>query len=836
MSSKIFFLTLIVLILIPQFCFGLTVTAHVDKYKISQEDSVLLNVDVDGGKADIDVSMVKDFKIISRGTSISSNYINGKYSSTATYQYILLPLSNGELKIPAIRAKRKGQTAFTKEITVFVTDHIAEPGKVKALFAKSFVTKDELFTGEQTIFTLKFFTSKKLSSIGFESAPEFKGFFAKQFEHEKTYSQIINGIQFNVTEVNYLIIPSNPGTFTIDPAVLIAKVIKRSGFNDSFFFSDRSTPVRVISNPVEIKVLSLPQFQGFKNFDLYNFDNQNQSLQGNKAIKFSGLTGKFNIISNIDKTNLKAGESATLTIKISGTGNIMDAGLPQMDFDQNVFKVYDDNPVDKIELSQQGYTGYKIFKKAIVPIKPGKFKIKPHFLVYFDVDKKDFQLISTESIMLDVVPSQENHLAVQPQTFKKDKALVQKKVAFVNKDILEIKEGLNVLKNYTKINFSLFVLLLFIPAFFFSGVKLFTIIRKKEISIEKQMKAKAKLNLKKAKKLHKKDKDMEVLNCLYTGVIFSILAKGHKKGETITIDEAQTILKESNTDKEKIMQIISLLENIEAIHFGGKILDKNMANELLSKTTKIIKMICIAVLCFTFFTLTPQTAVADDSTAIFSGAIKDYKTGDFLAAAKKFETIAQNNIKNPYLYYNIGNAYFKTGDTGHAILWYERAKKILVNDPDLNFNLNYARGFVKDKKEDPIRISDILFFRNNLIPVKFIQITALSLSFLFFIFASIQIVRREKIFSGFGILLFSIFIIFTAIVFADYYKQAVVSNAVIVKKEAVIRSGISDTSTKLFTLHAGTKIRVTEQRNGYLKIKFSKDKIGWVSTDQAVVI
>jgi len=384
--KKIFFVIIIFLSTMPGLCFGFNVTAHVDKSKISQEDSVFLKVEVIGGKADLDLSVIKDFKVISRGTSSSFNYINGKSEKKASYQFILLPLSKGALKIPAIKATRKGKITFTDEIIIHVADQIVKPDEVKALFAKSFVTKDQVFTGEQIVFTLQFFTSKRLSgNVLFETPPEFKGFTAKPFEEERRYNQTINGVRFNVIQVDYIITPLNSGMFTIDPAVLIAKVAVRSNFNDSFFFSDRSKPVRVVSNPVEIKVLPLPQYQ----------DPINRG--GNK---FSGLVGKFNIESNIDKTDLKAGESATLTIKISGTGNIMDASLPEMDFDNNAFKIYDDNPVETIELTQNGYKGFKIFKKALVPVILGEFEIKPVSLIYFDAQKKDYNLVSTKPISM----------------------------------------------------------------------------------------------------------------------------------------------------------------------------------------------------------------------------------------------------------------------------------------------------------------------------------------------------------------------------------------------------------------------------------------------------
>ncbi len=847
--KKIFFVIIILLSTMPGLCFGVNVTAHVDKSKISQEDSVFLKIEVNGGKADLDLSVIKDFKVIPRGTSSSFNYINGKLEKKADYQFVLLPLSKGNLKIPAIKATIKGKTVFTKEIIIHVADQIVEPNKVepnkvkpnkvksnnvKALFAKSFVTKDQVFTGEQVVFTLQFFTSKRLSgNVLFEKSPEFKGFTAKSFEEEKSYTQIINGVRFNVIQIDYIITPSNPGMFTIDPAVLIAKVVVRSNFNDPFFFSDRSKPVRVVSNPVEIKVLPLPQYQNFKNQNFKNQGLKNQGLKNLEDNKFTGLVGNFNIESNINKTDLKTGESATLTIKISGTGNIMDASLPEMDFDNNLFKIYDDNPVETIELTQNGYKGFKIFKKALVPVSPGKFEIKPVSLIYFDVQKKDYNLVSTKPISIEVSLSQKTEFAVKSQNSPKDKSIVKKEVSLVNKDILEIKEGLKVLKNYKSINFLLFVVLLSTPAILFLGVKFFTIVNKKELSIEKQMMEKAKIHFKKAIKLNKQGDDF--LRHLYSSVVSSILAKGHKKGETITIKEAQIILKNAGVDNKKSDQITSLLENIESVRFSEKILDENRAKDLLSKTKQTIKMICLGIVCLSISIFTPQKAMAD-STETFIEAVKEYKAGDFINAAQKFESIAQNSIKNPYLYYNIGNAYLKAKERGHAILWYERAKLILPNDPDLNFNLDYANSLIKDKKDDSIDMMEILFFWDSLISVKTVQITAILFSFLFFIWAGIQALRGQKVFSGTGIVLCLLLILTTTVTCINYYKISARLNAVIVIGQAFVRSGTTEQSTQLFTLHEGTKTRVVEKRDGYLKIKFSKGKIGWIKADQAVII
>ncbi len=135
-----------------------------------------------------------------------------------------------------------------------------------------------------------------------------------------------------------------------------------------------------------------------------------------------------------------------------------------------------------------------------------------------------------------------------------------------------------------------------------------------------------------------------------------------------------------------------------------------------------------------------------------------------------------------------------------------------------------------------MNVMDVLFFLDRLIPAKIIQITAIFFSFLFFMWAAIKIVKNQKVFSGTGIIFCSIFVLVTAITCVNYYKRSAQLFAVIVQEEVAVRSGVTDTSTKLFSLHAGTRVSVEEQRDGYIKIMFSKGKVGWVKTKQAVII
>ncbi|NJL58891.1 MAG: hypothetical protein HC887_03790, partial [Desulfobacteraceae bacterium] len=83
---------------------------------------------------------------------------------------------------------------------------------------------------------------------------------------------------------------------------------------------------------------------------------------------------------------------------------------------------------------------------------------------------------------------------------------------------------------------------------------------------------------------------------------------------------------------------------------------------------------------------------------------------------------------------NLGNAYLRNNDPGHALLWYERAMRLIPDDPDLKFNYGYAMSLTKDEKEDKdFPLFRILFFWKYLLSQSLTQQIALVLNFLFWL-------------------------------------------------------------------------------------------------------
>jgi len=228
---------------------------------------------------------------------------------------------------------------------------------------------------------------------------------------------------------------------------------------------------------------------------------------------------------------------------------------------------------------------------------------------------------------------------------------------------------------------------------------------------------------------------------------------------------------------------------------------------------------------------------ADQDAQLFQDAVALYEAKDYVSAADLFEKIAHDGIRNGKLYYNIANARLKEGRLGPAILWYERALQLMPEDPDVRFNLEYARSLLKD---EPATLSSpvlqVLFFWKDLLGVAMWQGVAIASGIVFWcLWAAAWFLKRpylKPVIYGFlGLTLLS-----AGTSLYRSYSARVHPRAVILEKTVPVRSGFSADTTELFVLHEGTRVAVEKQADGYLKIRYADDKIGWVSTGMAEII
>ena len=114
------------------------------------------------------------------------------------------------------------------------------------------------------------------------------------------------------------------------------------------------------------------------------------------------------------------------------------------------------------------------------------------------------------------------------------------------------------------------------------------------------------------------------------------------------------------------------------------------------KGRKLLVDLCCAVIC----TFVPASAFAQ-SDAEFSKANQEYAQGRFKEAIDQYEALARSGQWSANLFYDLGNAYFRTGDFGRAILNYERALTLERHHPEAAANLQIARDEARALEMQP---------------------------------------------------------------------------------------------------------------------------------------
>lgn len=213
----------------------------------------------------------------------------------------------------------------------------------------------------------------------------------------------------------------------------------------------------------------------------------------------------------------------------------------------------------------------------------------------------------------------------------------------------------------------------------------------------------------------------------------------------------------------------------------------------------------------------------------FVQGIEAYNASDYDGAITLFLKVAESDVQNSKLYYNLGNAYLKKDDVGHAILWYEKALKHSLHDPDLTFNYQYAKSLLKDEiGEKPSPVIPILFFWKYIFSQKTVQYAALCFNLLFWGFVILKLFYRTNFIRmgvyGLAILTF----ILSATAFYTYYESDHIRKGIVLPEKIAVRSGFDEHSTELFALHSGTKVRIQKEQKEHVKIYYSKGKMGWV--------
>ncbi len=234
-----------------------------------------------------------------------------------------------------------------------------------------------------------------------------------------------------------------------------------------------------------------------------------------------------------------------------------------------------------------------------------------------------------------------------------------------------------------------------------------------------------------------------------------------------------------------------------------------------------------------------STAVAQTAEQMFLEANTAYQQGKFREARGLYEKLRGEGYGGFALYYNLGNACYKSGDLPQAILNYERARRLSPGDDDLRHNLQLANLMLTDKIEPAPRLFILEWWDGAKTALSLDGMTGVAL-LLFaltmgggsgMVLARTYRARRAWFLSALAagaLTLVSGAVLWARIVDLHNTDEAVVTAAL-----TTIKNSPDPSSSDAFVLHAGVKIRITETVAAWVKIRLPDGKVGWMERDAA---
>ena len=789
-------------------------------------------------------------------TSSQSSYqmINGHTSSSSsvTITYTLYAAKNGSFTIGASHAVVGGKRLSSRPVKIQVSGHAQrtngapnmhgqdsydQPRMRSAgsaisgsdLFIKVSASKKRVHEQEPILLTYKVYTQVDLTQLE-GKMPDLKGFHTQEvpLPQQKTFhTETVNGRPYKcVTWSQYVMYPQMTGRLEIPSITFKGIVVQQNRNVDPMeaFFNGGSGYVEVkkdIKAPgITLQVDPLPQ----------------------RPANFSGGVGKFNISASLDKKEVKAGEPITLRVVVGGIGNLKLLKQPVVNFPKD-FDKYDAKVTDKTRLTANGVEGNMVYDFLAVPRNQGSYTIPSVELTYYDTSKNAYKTIKTQPFKVEVEKG--DGTAGESEDF-----------ASQDKDIHTIKLGKVEQHKANEMFFGSFGYWISLLMPLIAFVVLLIVFRRRAIEnadiVKKRSNRAGKIATKRlrlANKLMLQGKQGEFYDEVMRALWGYMSYKLNMPAEKLNRDNIRETLGRHFVDDATIEKFTTALDECEFERYAPGDAAGNMNRTFESAMTAIMDIenainearknqkkhpagysfvwLLLAMICFGS---TSAKAVTKNN------ADTEYQKGNYQQAIRDYEEILKNG-ESAEIYFNLGNAYYRTDNITKAVLNYERARLLSPGDDDINFNLQFARSKTIDKITPESEMFFVTWYKSlvnftsvdNWAKTGILCIVMALLLVLLYLFGP-QLMLRKVGFFG-GLAFFVIFLLSN--LFAFQQKQALDNRtgAIIMAPSVNIKKTPAKNSADQFVLHEGTRVDIIDKgMTDWRCIRIGDGREGWIET------
>ena len=211
-----------------------------------------------------------------------------------------------------------------------------------------------------------------------------------------------------------------------------------------------------------------------------------------------------------------------------------------------------------------------------------------------------------------------------------------------------------------------------------------------------------------------------------------------------------------------------------------------------------------------------------------------YENGRFHEAIQTYEQLVEKGIEDASLYYNLGNAHYKAGDLGRAILNYERARRLAPREEDILANLEYSRSQTLDRYESEANSpwKGWVHLASSYLTLDELSLLALgsfwTIAILIIAYKHSRSYRARSVLQAGLIVVVLVFGLSAFTLGSRVYLESNSPSGIVVTNSVDILSGPGDDYITEFSLHAGAQVIIEETRGQWMRVALPGEQFqGW---------
>ncbi len=250
---------------------------------------------------------------------------------------------------------------------------------------------------------------------------------------------------------------------------------------------------------------------------------------------------------------------------------------------------------------------------------------------------------------------------------------------------------------------------------------------------------------------------------------------------------------------------------------------------------RIMKTLAIITgLLFAAMAMQAQTASLQ---GMVEQANQSYSSANYETAILEYESVINAGYESAGLYFNLGNAYFKTNNIPAAILYYEKAGKLDPTDESIQFNIDLANSRIIDKLEPLPQFFLKTWWKaardtrnsDQWARLGIISFILLLISAAVFIISTTILTRKLSFWSGIVFLgIMALSLIFSVSGYNEYSRH---SSGIVFTPTVTVKSSPSENSVDLFVIHEGIKVFINDQVEGWSEVRLANGNVGWIKNE-----